>query len=314
MRIAVAGSSGLIGSALVESLTGAGHQVIRLIRKPTTAPNEIHWQPESFGIDPGSLAGTDAVVNLCGQGIGDHRWSGHVKQQLRDSRIIPTQVLADAVRVAEVPVFVSGSASGYYGDTGASPVTEADPAGTGFLAELTTDWEDAALSGAASNGTRVSVLRTSPVMSRTGGMLAKLRPLFRLGLGAKLGDGRQYLPWISLVDAVRAIEFVLARPLSGPVNLCGPVSVTNSEFTRALARALGRPAPWSVPSFALSRVVGEMGQEMLLSGQNVVPAVLTDNAFEYRHPTIDSALAFATGRDVAEQRSAEEGSVGGSHD
>jgi uncharacterized protein (TIGR01777 family) len=297
MRIAVAGSSGLIGSALVDSLTRAGHQVVRLVRRPTTAQNEIHWQPESFGIDPASLAGSDAVVNLCGQGIGDRRWSGHVKQQLRDSRIIPTQVLADAVRTAGGPVFLSASATGFYGDTGSVPVTETSPPGTGFLADLTTDWESAAMSAASSKAVRVSVLRTAPVMSRTGGMLGKLRPLFRLGLGARLGSGSQYMPWISLVDAVRAVELVLTHPHAGPVNLCGPASVTNSEFTKAFGRALGRPAPWSVPEFALTRLAGDMAREMLVGGQNVVPKVLTDSEFDYRHPTIASAMAYATGRD-----------------
>lgn len=295
MRIAIAGSSGLIGSALVDSLTGAGHQVVRLVRRPTTANDQVHWQPESFGIDPAALAGTDAVVNLCGKGIGDRRWSGHVKQQLRDSRIIPTQVLADAVRTAGVPVFISSSATGYYGDT-QDPVTEDDAAGSGFLADLTLDWEAAALSVAGA--ARVTLIRTAPVMSRSGGMLAKLRPLFKLGLGGKLGDGRQYLPWISLADAVRVLQFTLERPLAGPLNMCGPVSVRNSEFTAAFGRAVGRPSPWKVPSFVLSNAAGEMADEMLLHGQNVVPKVLTDSGFEFRHPTIDAALAYAVGKDV----------------
>lgn len=295
MRIAVAGSSGLIGTALVESLTGAGHQAIRLVRTPTTADDQIYWQPETFGIEPNALVGADAVVNLCGKGIGDRRWSGHVKQQLRDSRIIPTQVLADAVRAAQVPVFISSSATGYYGDTASTPVTEDDPAGTGFLADLTTDWEAAALS--ASESARVTLIRTAPVFSRSGGMLAKLRPLFKLGLGGRLGDGKQYLPWISLADVVRVLEFVLDHPIAGPVNMSGPASVTNAEFTAAFGRALGRPAPWKVPSFLLSTAAGEMADEMLLHGQNVVPKVLGDNRFEFRHPTIDSALAYAVGKE-----------------
>lgn len=294
MRIVIAGSSGLIGAALVDSLTGVGHQVIRLVRRPTTANDEIHWEPESFGVDPGALADTDAVVNLCGKGIGDRRWSGHVKQQLRDSRIIPTQVLADAVRTAEVPVFISSSATGFYGDTQA-PVTEDDDAGAGFLADLTIDWEAAALS--ASGATRVALIRTAPVMSRSGGMLAKLRPLFKLGLGGKLGDGRQYLPWISLADAIRVVQFVIERPLAGPVNMCGPTSVRNAEFTTAFGRAVGRPSPWKIPSFLLSNGAGEMADEMLLHGQNVVPKVLTDNGFEFGHPTIDAALTYAVGKD-----------------
>lgn len=297
MRIAVAGSSGLIGTALVDSLTGAGHQVLRLVRRPTTSEHEVHWQPESFGIDPAALAGVDVVVNLCGRGIGDRRWSGHVKQQLRDSRIIPTQVLAEAVRVAQVPTFISSSATGYYGDTGSSAVTEKDPAGSGFLADLTIDWEAAALSGAP-DATRVALIRTAPVMSPSGGMLGKLRPLFKLGLGGRLGNGRQYLPWISLSDAVRVLEFVMDSPISGPVNMCGPVSVTNAEFTAALGRAVHRPAPWPVPAVVLSKGVGEMADEMLLQGQNVVPRVLIDRGFQFRHPTLDAALAHAVGKEA----------------
>lgn len=297
MRIAIAGSSGLIGSALVDSLTGAGHQVVRLVRRPTTAADQIHWEPDSFGIDPATLAGVDAVVNLCGRGIADRRWSGHVKQQLRDSRIIPTQVLAEAVRIAGVPIFVSSSATGYYGDTGARAVTEDDPAGTGFLAELTTDWEAAALSArSAGTSTRVTLVRTAPVMSPSGGMLGKLRRLFGLGLGGRLGGGEQYLPWISLVDTVRVLEFLLTRPIAGPVNMCAPRSVTNAEFTKALGHALRRPTPFAVPAFVLSKTAGEMAEEMLLHGQNVVPEVLTDNGFEFRHPTIDSALDYAVGK------------------
>ncbi|OZG28383.1 TIGR01777 family protein [Williamsia sp. 1138] len=297
MRIAVAGSSGLIGTALVDSLTGAGHQVLRLVRRPTTSENEVHWEPESFGIDPAALSGVDVVVNLCGRGIGDRRWSGHVKQQLRDSRIIPTQVLAEAVRIAAVPTFISSSATGYYGDTGSSPVTEADAAGTGFLADLTIDWEAAALSGAPS-ATRVALIRTAPVLSQTGGILGKLRPLFKVGLGGRLGSGRQYLPWISLPDAVRVLEFVMDHPITGPVNMCGPASVTNAEFTKALGRAVHRPAPWPVPAIVLSKTAGEMADEMLLQGQNVVPGVLNDSGFEFRHPTLDSALAHAVGKEA----------------
>ncbi|WP_020105724.1 TIGR01777 family oxidoreductase [Nocardia sp. 348MFTsu5.1] len=297
MRIAIAGSSGLIGSALVESLTGAGHQVIRLVRQPSTAPNQIHWAPDSFGIDPKALDGVDAVVNLCGRGIADHRWSGRVKQEIRDSRIIPTQVLAESVRLAGVPIFVSSSATGFYGDTGSRAVTEKDAAGTGFLADLTTDWEAAALTAAASgSSTRIALIRTAPVLSQSGGLLGKLRPLYRLGLGGRLGNGRQYFPWISLFDAVRVLEFVLTRPLAGPVNMCGPRAVTNTEFTKAFGRAVGRPTVFAVPGVVLSKAVGEMAEEMLLQGQNVVPEVLIDNGFEFRHPTLDSALAYALGK------------------
>lgn len=233
-------------------------------------------------------------MNLCGRGIADRRWSGHVKQEIRDSRIIPTRVLADSVRQAGVPIFVSSSATGYYGDTGTRAVTEKDAAGTGFLADLTTDWEATALTAQTSgSSTRVALIRTAPVLSPSGGLLGKLRPLFRLGLGGRLGNGKQYFPWISLVDAVRVLELVLTRPLAGPVNMCAPQAVTNAEFTKSFGRAAGRPAVFAVPGAVLSKAAGEMAEEMLLQGQNVVPEVLIDNDFVFRHPTIDSALAYA---------------------
>lgn len=294
MLIAVAGSQGLIGSALVDALTSAGHTVRRLVRREASGPNDFSWDPETFGVPPEALDGVDAVVSLGGVGVGNARWSGRFKQELRDSRIPPTQVIAEAVTAAAVPVFLSASATGFYGDTGDRIVTEADGPGTGFLSELTIDWEAAALEGTGAD-TRVVVLRTAPVLAPQGGILAKLRPLFKLGLGGSIGNGRQYFSWISLVDQVRAIEFLLSAPVSGPVNLCAPSAIHFSTFVDALARTLHRPTLLSVPAFAARAAGGEMVEEMVLASQRVAPGVLTDNEFAFTHATIAPALEYACG-------------------
>lgn len=293
MRIVVAGSSGLIGNALVASLRAGGHEVTRLVRGRPTGADESGWDPGHGRVDAAALRGADAVVNLCGAGIGDKRWSGAYKQELRDSRLTTTDVLAHAVAESGVPVLVNGSAVGYYGDTGDRIVDERSPAGAGFLADLCRDWE-AATARASEAGARVVSLRTATVLSPTGGMLGKLRPLFSLGLGGRLGGGRQYLSWISLADEVAAIEFVLTHDdVRGPVDVCAPEPVTNAHFTSAMGRALHRPAPWIVPGFAVSALVGEFAREAVLAGQRAVPKVLTDAGFEFRHRTIEDALGYA---------------------
>ena len=291
MRVVVAGASGLIGTALVSTLHATGHKVSRLVRRPTCAADERQWDPAAGTIDDGALAGADAVVNLGGIGIGDKRWSGSYKQRVRDSRLEPTEVLAAAVQRDGVPSFLSASAVGYYGDTGSTEVTETTGPGQGFLAEVCTDWE--AVTAAASSA-RVVLLRTGLVLSPSGGLLAKLKPLYSLGLGGRLGDGQQYYPWISLDDEVAAIVFLLEHPeVSGPVNLTGPAPVTNAEFNRALGAALHRPAPWVVPGFAIRTVIGEFGQEGVLAGQRAVPAVLKGAGYTFRHPTVDAAMRAA---------------------
>ncbi len=288
MRIVVAGASGLIGSALVPALRAQGHDVLRLVRRPARGADELQWDPAAGSIDDDALAGADAVVNLGGVGIGDRRWSGSYKQQVRDSRMAPTEVLADAVARARVPRLLSASAVGYYGDTGSSEVTETAPAGSGFLAQVCADWE-AATAGAGD--AQVALLRTGLVLAPAGGLLARLKPLYRLGLGGRLGDGRQYYPWISLDDEVGAIKFLLEHPeVSGPVNLTGPAPVTNSEFNRALGAALHRPTPWVVPGFAIRALIGEFGQEGVLAGQRAVPAVLLEAGYVFRHSTVDAAM------------------------
>ncbi|MFT4127118.1 MAG: TIGR01777 family oxidoreductase [Gordonia sp. (in: high G+C Gram-positive bacteria)] len=295
MRVAVAGSGGLIGSALVPALRAAGHQVIRLVRREASATDEFSWDPESFGVPADALAGVDAVVNLGGVGVADRRWTGRFRQELRDSRITPTEVLAEAVRQAGVATLLNASATGFYGDTGDHVATEASGAGTGFLAELVTDWE-AAATGNAGPDTRVVLLRTAPVLAPQGRLISRLRPLYRLGLGGSVGDGRQGFSWISLVDEVRAIVFLLHSPIDGPVNLVAPQPVTAAAFSAAVARALHRPAVLRVPAVAARLVGGDMAAEMFLASSRVAPGVLTDNAFSFTHPHIDSALEYACGR------------------
>jgi uncharacterized protein (TIGR01777 family) len=255
----------------------------------------LYWNPDSGDFDPAGLDGVDAVVNLCGVGVGDKRWSGAFKQSLRDSRIDPTEVISAAVVQAGVPTLVNASAVGYYGDAGARIVDETATAGTGFLAQLCVDWE-AATAPAREAGVRVVLARTGLVLSPGGGLLSRLKPIFALGLGGRLAGGRQYMPWISLEDEVRALLFAIRKSdLSGPVNVTGPAPVTNAEFTAALARMLNRPAPWVVPGFALKTLLGEFAEEGVLGGQRAVPAALERAGFVFHHNTIGEALSYATG-------------------
>jgi uncharacterized protein (TIGR01777 family) len=292
--IAIAGSSGLIGSALVSGLRSGGHRVVRIVRRAPSNVDEVFWNPDTGEFDSSTLDGVDAVVNMCGLNVGAKRWSGAFKQSLRDSRIGPTEVLAAAVVEAGVPVLINASAVGYYGDTGGRTADETSPPGDGFLAQLCQDWE-AATTPAVQDGARVVLARTGLVMAPSGGMLSRLRPLFSFGLGARLGNGRQYVPWISLEDEVRALVYAISHnELSGPVNLTGPAPVTNAEFTAALGRAVNRPTPLIVPGFALRTVLGEFADEGLLSGQRAIPAALERSGFAFHHNTIGEALAYAT--------------------
>jgi uncharacterized protein (TIGR01777 family) len=294
--IAIAGSSGLIGTALVSALRAGDHRVLRIVRRAPSNPDELHWNPDTGEFDASGLSGVDAVVNLCGVSVGGSRWSGAFKQSLRDSRIDPTEVLSEAVAATEVPTLVNASAVGYYGDTRDRTVDETASAGTGFLARLCVDWE-AATAAAQQAGTRVVLARTGLVLAPSGGMLGRLRPLFSVGLGARLGSGRQYMPWISLEDEVRALMFAIFHDeVAGPVNLTGPAPVTNAEFTTALGHALNRPTPMLVPGFAARLALGEFADEGLLSGQRAIPAALERAGFAFHHNTIGEALAYATVR------------------
>ncbi|MDQ3150399.1 MAG: TIGR01777 family oxidoreductase [Actinomycetota bacterium] len=294
MRVVIAGSSGLVGTALVPLLRQGGHDVIRLVRRRPTAPDERGWDPPSGRLDDDALEGADAVVNLCGVGIGDKRWSGEYKQQLRDSRVVPTEVLATAVAERGVPVLLNASGANYYGDTGDRTVDENDPPGDGFLSEVCRDWE-AATAAAQDGGARVVIARNGVVISPSGGLMGRLRPIFALGLGGRLGSGRQYMPWISLEDVVGVIRFALEQEsIRGPVNAVGPVAATNAEFTRALGDALHRPAVLVVPELALKAARGtELAEELVLTGPRVHPTVLEKHGYPFAHPTIGAALRAA---------------------
>lgn len=292
--VAIAGSSGLIGTALVYALRATDHRVLRIVRRAPSNADEVFWNPDTGEFDANALRGVDAVVNLCGVNVGQKRWSGAFKQSLRDSRISPTEVLSRAVVEAGVPTLINASAVGYYGNTGSTPVDESSGPGHNFLARLAVDWE-AATEVAARDGVRVVLARTGLVMAPAGGMLGRIKPFFSLGLGARLGNGRQYLSWISIEDQVRALLFAVARDeLSGPVNLTGPAPVTNAEFTTALGRSVNRPTVLMVPGFALRAALGEFADEGVLGGQRVIPAALERAGFHFHHNTIGEALAFAT--------------------
>ncbi|MDQ2708325.1 MAG: TIGR01777 family oxidoreductase [Actinomycetota bacterium] len=294
MRVVVAGSSGLIGTNLIPVLRHRGHEVLRLVRRAPRAPDERGWDPPAGELQNGALDGADAIVNLCGVGIGDHRWSDARKQLIKDSRVEPTEVLAAAAAANGVSALVNASGVNFYGNTGEREVDESAPAGSGFLAEVCRDWE-AATTGAGASA-RVVLLRTGPVLSRSGGILKRLKPLFSLVLGGRIGSGAQFFPWISLDDEVGAITFLLEHPeVSGPVNLVGPSPVTNAEFTAALGRALRRPTPFVVPGMALKLALGaDAAEELVLSGPRAVPGVLNRAGYQFRHSTVAEALSAAT--------------------
>ena len=292
MRIVVAGASGLVGSALVRVARAGGDEVVRLVRRETKSDDELQWDPSNGrGPDLHAIEAIDAVVNLAGAGIGDHRWSDAYRQQLLDSRIASTDLLAHAIAHLEPKprVFLSGSAVGYYGNTGDAPVTENSPAGKDFLADLARQWENAA-APAAEAGVRTVFLRSGIVLSTKGGALGKVLPLFRVGLGGRLGSGRQYISWIARPDHVAAMRFLLDDDtISGPVNITAPNPVTNAAYTKAIAAAVRRPAIFPVPGFALKTVLGEFA-ETVLGGQRVLPNRLLAAGFEFGYLTIEDAV------------------------
>ncbi|MBT2410179.1 TIGR01777 family oxidoreductase [Streptomyces sp. ISL-12] len=293
-RIAVAGASGLIGSALARSLTADGHEVVRLVRHAPRGPGEVRWDPERGRVDTAGLAGCDAVVNLAGAGVGDRRWTAAYKARIRNSRVHGTAALARAVASLDRPpgVFVNGSAIGLYGETGERAVDESAPAGEGFLPGVCVEWE-AAAAPAREAGVRTVFTRTGLVVARGGGAWGRLFPLFKAGLGGRLGDGRQYWSFIALHDEVAAIRHLLAREdLSGPFNLTAPRPRTNREITEAMSRVLRRPALFAVPAPVLRTVLGEMAGDVLGSAR-VVPGRLLESGFRFAFPEIEGAIRAA---------------------
>lgn len=291
MRIVVAGSSGFLGKHLVAELSKRGHDVIRLVRRDAVAADEITWDPYGSAFAADTVAGADAVINLCGAAVAGKRWTPSYKEELRTSRIVPTRVLAEAVAAAGVPVLLNASAAGWYGDTGDQDVDESAPAATDFLGTMCREWE-AATAVAADAGARVVLLRTSNVLAADAEIVTRLKPIFKLGLGGRFGTGRQYLPWISLLDWTAAVASLLTGSTAGPVNLVAPEAVTNAEFAKTFAAALHRPAALVLPGAVLKLVGGEAGAE-LLHGHKMRPKVLEANGFEFTHPTLQRAMEWS---------------------
>ena len=286
-RIAITGSSGLIGTALVGHLKSEGHTVQRLVRRAPVAVDEVTWDPHTGYVDLSALEGVDAIIHLAGAPVDGKRWSKKFKAEILNSRLMGTTTIAKAVAEVKPDVFISASAIGWYGESGNRAVIESDRVGNDFLAAVCREWEAAAdLAG----GVRTVKLRTGLVLDPTGGALGKMLPLFRLGFGGKLGSGKQWWSWITLHDVVRAIEFAFVEDISGPVNLSAPNPVTNQEFTSALARALHRPAVFPAPAFALKAVLGGFSGEVLGS-KRVIPQALLDAGFTWDYPHLSDALA-----------------------
>jgi uncharacterized protein (TIGR01777 family) len=285
-RIAITGASGLIGTALVGHLKSEGHTVQRLVRRAVVAQDEIQWDPKSGYVDLEALRGVDAVIHLAGVGVGDKRWSKKYRSEILNSRLLGTTAIANAVTEVKPQVFISASAIGWYGESGNRAVVESDRVGDDFLAAVCREWEGAA---DLATGVRTVKIRTGLVLDPTGGALGKMLPIFRFGLGGKLGNGKQWWSWITLHDVIRAITFILENPVAGPVNLTSPNPVTNQEFTSALARAMHRPALFPAPAFALKLALGGFSSEVLGS-KKVNPQVLTEAGFTWDYPHITTAL------------------------
>lgn len=303
-RIAVSGASGLIGSRLCELLAEAGWLVAPLVRRPPRPGSaEIHWNPAGGEVDATGLRGIEAVVHLAGENIAGGRWTAARKALIRDSRVVGTTLLSQCLASLDPPprVLVSASAIGFYGDRGDEPLDETSPPGNGFLPEVCRAWE-AATAAARGAGVRVVNLRIGVVLAAEGGALAKMLGPFKLGLGGQLGNGRQYMSWISRDDLVRAIVHALERDdLRGPINAVAPQPVTNADFTAALGRVLGRPTLAHVPALAVRALFGEMGRDLLLASTRVVPRRLEQSGFVFRHSDLANALRHALGaRDSAQ--------------
>lgn len=302
--VVVAGSSGFVGSALVPRLRRRGYDVRTLVRRPVRAPGEITWDPASGTLPADALDGVQAVVNLAGVGVGDHRWTESYRQQILRSRVDSTTLLSEHLaatvtggRAPSDAVLVQASAIGGYGDQGDTVLTESSPFGEGFLADVVRAWE-AAAEPARAAGLRVAHLRTGIVLAPKGGALGKLLPLVKAGVAGPMGSGDQFWSWITLEDEIRAILHIIESDLEGPVNLTAPAPSRNGDLTRALGDAFGRPTKITVPAFALKIALGEFSSE-LLGSQRVHPEVLEQSGFEFTHPSIHSAARW-----VADGRSA----------
>ena len=290
MKIAIAGASGLVGSALIPSLTKDGATITRLVRT-TPKPGEIEWHPNQDQLNAQALEGFDVIINLAGENIAS-RWTDEQKRKIRDSRVSGTYLLSEAIAKmsAKPEVFVCASATGIYGDRDDETLDEQSESGGGFLAGVCREWEKAC-EPAIRAGVRVVNLRLGPILAREGGMLAKLLTPFKMGMGGKVGSGRQYVSWVALEDVVNAIKLAINdQSIRGPVNIVSPNPVTNEEFTRTLGHVLNRPTALAIPPFAARLAFGEMADEMLLAGQKVLPKKLLAMGFEFKYPELEAAL------------------------
>lgn len=298
--VAISGASGFLGSSYKSLLEKNGCIVKSLVRRAVKSENEIFWDPEKGILNPADLSGVGAVIHLAAESIAKWPWTKARKARLRNSRILGTSLIAKAISEMPHPpkVLLSASATGFYGNRGQEQLNESSKPGVGFLAELAQEWESATHS-AELRGVRVVHLRLGVVLAQHGGMLAKLLPIFKLGLGGKLGNGKQFLSWISLEDTVRAIDFIRNnREISGAVNLVAPGALTNFQFTKALGAALNRPTPFPAPAFILKLLMGEFANEALLSSTFATPKRLNDAGFKFNHPDIALALSYALTKEV----------------
>ncbi len=291
MKVAIAGASGLVGSALIPVLENNGGEVTRLVRSAPKA-GEVEWHPNHDDFDPKSLEGFDLIVNLAGENIAAGRWTDEQKRKIRDSRVHGTHLLCEAIaKLPQKPrAFVCASATGIYGDRGDEILDEKSESGGGFLAGVCREWEKAT-EPAANAGVRVVNLRFGPILAREGGMLAKLLTPFKMGMGGRVGSGKQYISWVALDDVVSAIKLAIDNEsIRGPVNVVSPNPVTNEEFTKTLGHVLNRPTALAMPAFAARLAFGEMADEMLLVSQRVVPKRLNDAGYQFRYPELEGAV------------------------
>ena len=293
MKVVVSGASGLIGTALLPALRAAGHQVVRLVRREPSASDEVRWDPAAGELDTSTLDGAQAIVNLSGANIGQ-RWTAARKREILASRVDTTSLLAKAAAELRLQAFVAAGGVGIYGDRGDEILTEESSLDGGFLADVGKAWA-AAADPAREAGVQVVTFRQGIVLAREGGALERMLTPFRLGVGGRIGSGKQWLPWVARDDLVSAYLFVLTADHAGAVNLVAPIPVTNAQFATALGKQLHRPTIIPTPAFAIRTLFGEMGEAALLQGQRVLPARLLDAGFEFSAPTIDAALAQTLG-------------------
>jgi uncharacterized protein (TIGR01777 family) len=298
MKILISGSHGLVGTALIKSLESAGHDVFRLVRYGPRSEAEIEWSPDRYSIALSRIEGFDAVVNLAGESIAEGRWTDEKKRRIRESRVKGTKLLGDALaNLASKPkTFICASAIGYYGNRHDEVLTESSTPGDDFLAQVCKEWEEATAL-AMEKGIRVVNARFGIILDKNGGALAKMLPPFRMGVGGKIGNGKQWMSWITLDDVIGALEFALHNDaVTGPMNFVAPNPVTNAEFTKALGKALSRPTLFPIPAFGVRLLFGEMGEALLLGGQRVAPKRLMSEGYQFKHSNLDPALAYVLGK------------------